>query len=363
MKPFAVDLCCGLGGWTEGLLAEGWDVVGFDIERHVYGKEKYPAQLVLQDILTLDGRQFRGKVSLITASPPCKFFSYCAMPWSRAKALAARTRADPLLIENELALFNACVRIGKEAECPIIIENVKGAQPWVGRARWSFGSFYLWGDVPALMPPVHKATKVPGFRFDGGSFQTAAVQETGFKTQGMNWSDRSKTGQDFTRIAGNQAIGRKTEGAPHIRDGEAHAKHLTNPFEHTTTPDEHAGVKVSGDWFGSYAEQKARGQISPGRMHGKNSPKRKFASAMIAKIPEPLSRHIARTFHPGGTLEMLKLQAYGMLAGIILAAVVLIWPIVGSFRKALLSCLIGLPITCGLLWLIAVHLPPGYGTP
>jgi len=28
MKPLAVDLCCGLGGWTEGLLAEGWDVVG-----------------------------------------------------------------------------------------------------------------------------------------------------------------------------------------------------------------------------------------------------------------------------------------------------------------------------------------------
>ena len=26
---------------------------------------------------------------------------------------------------------------------------------------------------------------------------------------------------------------------------------------------------------------------------------RKFASAMIAKIPEPLSRHIARVFMPG----------------------------------------------------------------
>ena len=31
MKPLAIDLYFGLGGWTEGLLAEGYDVVGFDI--------------------------------------------------------------------------------------------------------------------------------------------------------------------------------------------------------------------------------------------------------------------------------------------------------------------------------------------
>jgi hypothetical protein len=33
-------------------------------------------------------------------------------------------------------------------------------------------------------------------------------------------------------------------------------------------------------------------------MHGSKSPARKMASAMIAKIPEPLSRFIARTFRP-----------------------------------------------------------------
>lgn len=191
MKPLAVDLCCGLGGWTHGLLAEGWDVVGFDIERHVYGDDRYPAQLVLQDIRTLDGRQFRGKVSLITASPPCTEFSYMAMPWSRAKQIALALRGDgdfpdgytgSRTVAELTALFDACVRIGREAECPIVIENVRGAQPWIGRSRWNFGSFHLYGDVPALMPMTKASTtaghKVPGFRFDGSgkSFQTASVK-------------------------------------------------------------------------------------------------------------------------------------------------------------------------------------------
>jgi hypothetical protein len=41
------------------LLSEGYYVVGFDIERHVYGEHRYPAQLVLQDVLTLHGSQFK----------------------------------------------------------------------------------------------------------------------------------------------------------------------------------------------------------------------------------------------------------------------------------------------------------------
>src|SRR4029077_15000702 len=107
MKPLAVDLFCGLGGWSEGLLAEGYEVIGFDIERHDYGEGRcYPAQLVAQDVLPLPGNQFKD-AALIVASPPCQEYSYMAMPWSRAKAIAAEYRSGARDTRKLTALLDA----------------------------------------------------------------------------------------------------------------------------------------------------------------------------------------------------------------------------------------------------------------
>lgn len=237
MKPLAIDLFCGLGGWTEGLLAEGYRVIGFDIEQHVYGEHRYPAQLVLQDVLTIHGRQFKD-ADLIVASPPCQAYSYRAMPWKRAKALPP----------PDNTLFEACFRIQREASdaagrhIPLVVENVKGAQRWVGRARWHFGSFYLWGDVPALMP---------------------------------------------------LAMGRKNNGGTWFNIGSPGQKELNRNPVHRLAARDVSGVKQHGsgrDWWA--------GEGTIGRTTGSKSPARKMASAMIAKIPLVLSRHIAQAWKP-----------------------------------------------------------------
>ena len=266
MRPLAIDLFAGLGGWADGLLAEGWSVIGFDIERHCYGEHQYPAQLVLQDVLTLHGSQFRD-AALIVASPPCQAYSYRAMPWKRAKALPP----------PDNTLFEACLRIQREAceaagrHIPLIVENVRGAQKWVGRARWNFGSFYLWGDVPALMPMTFRALK---FNPDG----TQRAPGSWFAIADSKQGDR--------RIAGQQAI--KNNGGSWFAIGSPGQK-VTGQNPDGRNSD---AVKLGGTWFHSY--RKGQGP----RNHGSNSKGRKAASAMIAKIPFPLSRHIAATFRP-----------------------------------------------------------------
>jgi hypothetical protein len=169
-----IDLFAGLGGWASGGLAEGYQVIGFDNVRHIYGEHRYPAQLVIQDVLTLHGSQFKD-AALIVASPPCQGYSYRAMPWKRAKALPP----------PDNSLFEACFRIQAEASAaarrhiPMVVENVCGAQKWVGRSRWNYGPYALWGDVPALMPKAIGVRKGQGsgsswFYKNGGNGRSAS---------------------------------------------------------------------------------------------------------------------------------------------------------------------------------------------
>lgn len=275
MKPLAIDLYAGLGGWAEGFLAEGFDVIGFDIEPW-----PYPGQLVLQDVLTLHGSQFRD-AAVIVASPPCQAYSYRAMPWKRAKALPPPS--------NEL--FDACFRIQREAceaagrHIPMVVENVRGAQKWVGRAKWNFGSYYLWGDVPALMPFSFRIQK---FNPDGTEHGVGSwFKIADSKQRGRNFHafENGLGSSPSFNGASHETRGVKTTGHANKREGYSHTRHLTNQRESDA-------IKNGKDWFESGENCSLQRRASSG------SNARKAASAQIAKIPWALAVHIARTFKP-----------------------------------------------------------------
>ena len=89
MTPLVIDLYCGLGGWAEGFLAEGYRVIGFDIEAHDYGTGGYPGQLILQDVTTLHGSQFKDAAVIVVspAVPSLQLSSY-AVEESQSPATA-----------------------------------------------------------------------------------------------------------------------------------------------------------------------------------------------------------------------------------------------------------------------------------
>ena len=344
MKPIVYDLFCGLGGWTEGFLAEGWRCIGFDIERHEYGDQKYPGELRLRDVLTLHGSEL-ADAACIVASPPCQEYSYMAMPWKRGKQIALALRTDGYegqfpkeytgsqTIAELTALFDACFRIQREAieatrhmcpacldlrslyypnckRChnvgsvtryiPMVVENVKGAQPWVGQAKANFGSFYFWGDIETvngnivcgrgfdaeiLRPPSRSGGKFnpDGTEHPQGSwFAIADSKNRGVKRPGMDWSGSDLPGYKAEAFTGNgcKVPGRSFQSA------------AVSKQPVWFNDDKMKATKCGGDWFGSGDD------CSLMRNMGSASPARKAASALIAKIPYDVSSYVARAYHP-----------------------------------------------------------------
>ena len=134
-----IDLYCGLGGWAKGLIDAGHRITGYDI---VDFSKEYPGSFVQCDLLTYS--KFPEQIDVIVASPPCTEFSKASFPksWTSVKKY-------PLDIDKGLKLFNRVYEIMQFVNHKyFIIENVRGAQKFVGKAREHKGSRYLWGNYP-----------------------------------------------------------------------------------------------------------------------------------------------------------------------------------------------------------------------
>jgi hypothetical protein len=177
MRPIAIDCCAGKYGWSLGLVASGWQVIAFDIED--WGMPPKHVTRIIKDIRDVRGKDYPG-VQLVVASPPCQAYSYRSFPFKRCRELAATVPPDK-------SIWEACERITKECNAPLILENVRGAQKYMGKAVAHYGSFYLWGDVPAMLPI---GRPVKGFIGSGKKFP-GEMQRERWGWSGMQMSRHS----------------------------------------------------------------------------------------------------------------------------------------------------------------------------
>lgn len=123
-----LDLFSGLGGASQAMRARGWRVVTVDVEPRFR-----PDVVADLRAWTWDGE----RPDLVWASPPCDEFARESMPW-------CKTGRAP-----DLSLVMATLEIVRRAEPRFwAMENVRGAQRWIGRAAKIVGPFYLWGWFP-----------------------------------------------------------------------------------------------------------------------------------------------------------------------------------------------------------------------
>ena len=251
MKPIALDLCTGKGGWARGLKAAGWHVIGVDVK---VWDNPYVDEFVQKDVRLCNGSDFPG-VQLVCASPPCQEFSYRSFPFKRCRELRDTVPPDK-------SIWEACVRIAKEAKATLILENVRGAQglakgiphpEWfMGKAAWNYGPFYFWGDRPLLLHPGKAPQK--GF---------GCVKE--LENPSDPWGGFG--GSSYQSRGGKGPLNKK---------------------------------RVAKDWHGGFAGEMDRVEkVYKGkRMAGSNA--RAEWSAKAAMIPEELAEWIGRYYYPDG---------------------------------------------------------------
>lgn len=136
-----LDLYCGLGGWATGFLETGNRVIGYDIADF---RNEYPGWFIKTDLLTFSNFPH---AEVIVASPPCTDFSKASFP----KTWKSVQRYPPDLESAKRLFYRVYQIVDLVKPSYYIIENVRGAQEYVGKAKMHIGSRYFWGNFPLFM--------------------------------------------------------------------------------------------------------------------------------------------------------------------------------------------------------------------
>lgn len=143
-----LDLFCGLGGWSDGLALEGFDVVGVELVPMI--AELYKHKVILADCCHLP---LRTDVpwDLIVGSPPCRDFT-------KGTDAHWKIKKNPA---QGMKLINAFLKVIKMMRPRYwLMENVWGATRYLklkprGMFRLSRTMYRpFWGNFPAFLVPI-----------------------------------------------------------------------------------------------------------------------------------------------------------------------------------------------------------------
>lgn len=174
MTGLCVDLCSGLGGFSQAFIDAGWEVIRIDNDP----KFKDVPNTMIADVCDLETiKNIIGerKVNVVLASPPCERFSIAMPTWPKKG------------IGKALSIVGACLEIIVELKPEYwMLENPKGRLRWfLGKPRQSIHlnslgyrtlkPTDLWGNIP--LPLLNDVVKPINFRTHGRSRLFDAVHE------------------------------------------------------------------------------------------------------------------------------------------------------------------------------------------
>ena len=159
----ALDLFCGLGGWSDGLAKEGFEVLGVEIEPEIAELYKHP--IIVVDVQNLNPQEFKD-YDLIVGSPPCRDFSKFALK------IGHKWKVPPNP-QRGLELIHTFLNFVKEANPTYwLMENVPKLREYielkprclVRLSKQRYRCF--WGNFPGFLVP--RNLNLPNMAFNVG---------------------------------------------------------------------------------------------------------------------------------------------------------------------------------------------------
>lgn len=169
-----LDLFCGLGGWSDGFAAEGFEVLGVEIDRKIARLYKHP--VIVADVRTLNGEMFKS-FDVIVGSPPCRDFSEFARVYGHKWK-------EPPNPEKGLILVNSFLKFVEKAKPTFwLMENVANLEKFLSlkpkvvtyltkRKKHGF-----WGDFPPFLVP--RTNKVLTYMKNGKKYHKTPYGKLG----------------------------------------------------------------------------------------------------------------------------------------------------------------------------------------